>query len=155
MEKIGSDGGFFLKKRKMEDRTRSYLALGGMSINSRESISNIAVRWLTHSQHGRRNCMHHTYLRFYGDIPDAKDTISWLVNNLWLSPICSWCTEKYSRLGDPFENSDFVLDESMWIFLSMEISFWESEMSSRKSQKQFFQSWIQFHLWISFTISGW
>lgn len=155
MEKIGSDGGFFLKKRKMEDRTRSYLALGGMSINSRESISNIAVRWLTHSQHGRRNCMHHTYLRFYGDIPDAKDTISWLVNNLWLSPICSWCTEKYSRLGDPFENSDFVLDESMWIFLSIEISFWESEMSSRKSQKQFFQSWIQFHLWISFTISGW
>lgn len=155
MEKIGSDGGFFLKKRKMEDRTRSYLALGGMSINSRESISNIAVRWLTHSQHGRRNCMHHTYLRFYGDIPDAKDTISWLVNNLWLSPICSWCTEKYSRLGDPFENSDFVLDESMWIFLSMEISFWENEMSSRKSQKQFFQSWIQFHLWISFTISGW
>lgn len=155
MEKIGSDGGFFLKKRKMEDRTRSYLALGGMSINSRESISNIAVRWLTHSQHGRRNCMHHTYLRFYGDIPDAKDTISWLVNNLWLSPICSWCTEKYSRLGDPFENSDFVLNESMWIFLSMEISFWESEMSSRKSQKQFFQSWIQFHLWISFTISGW
>lgn len=155
MEKIGSDGGFFLKKRKMEDRTRSYLALGGMSINSRESISNIAVRWLTHSQHGRRNCMHHTYLRFYGDIPDAKDTISWLVNNLWLSPICSWCTEKYSRLGDPFENSDFALDESMWIFLSMEISFWESEMSSRKSQKQFFQSWIQFHLWISFTISGW
>lgn len=155
MEKIGSDGGFFLKKRKMEDRTRSYLALRGMSINSRESISNIAVRWLTHSQHGRRNCMHHTYLRFYGDIPDAKDTISWLVNNLWLSPICSWCTEKYSRLGDPFENSDFVLDESMWIFLSMEISFWESEMSSRKSQKQFFQSWIQFHLWIFFTISGW
>lgn len=155
MEKIGSDGGFFLKKRKMEDRTRSYLALGGMSINSRESISNIAVRWLTHSQHGRRNCMHHTYLRFYGDIPDAKDTISWLVNNLWLSPICSWCTEKYSRLGDPFENSDFVLDESMWIFLSMEISFWESEMSSWKSQKQFFQYWIQFHLWISFTISGW
>lgn len=155
MEKIGSDGGFFLKKRKMKDRTRSYLALGGMSINSRESISNIAVRWLTHSQHGRRNCMHHTYLRFYGDIPDAKDTISWLVNNLWLSPICSWCTEKYSRLGDPFENSDFVLNESMWIFLSMEISFWESEMSSRKSQKQFFQSWIQFHLWISFTISGW
>lgn len=155
MEKIGSDGGFFLKKKKMEDRTRSYLALRGMSINSRESISNIAVRWLTHSQHGRRNCMHHTYLRFYGDIPDAKDTISWLVNNLWLSPICSWCTEKYSRLGDPFENSDFVLDESMWIFLSMEISFWESEMSSRKSQKQFFQYWIQFHLWISFTISGW
>lgn len=155
MEKIGSDGGFFLKKRKMEDRTRSYLALRGMSINSRESISNIAVRWLTHSQHGRRNCMHHTYLRFHGDIPDAKDTISWLVNNLWLSPICSWCTEKYSRLGDPFENSDFVLNESMWIFLSMEISFWESEMSSRKSQKQFFQSWIQFHLWISFTISGW
>lgn len=154
MEKIGSDGGFFLKKRKM-DRTRSYLALQGMSINSRESISNIAVRWLTHSQHGRRNCMHHTYLRFYGDIPDAKDTISWLVNNLWLSPICSWCTEKYSRLGDPFENSDFVLDESMWIFLSIEISFWGSEMSSRKSQKQFFQSWIQFHLWISFTISGW
>lgn len=155
MEKIGSDGGFFLKKRKMEDRMRSYLALGGMSINSRESISNIAVRWLTHSQHGRRNCMHHTYLRFYGDIPDAKDTISWLVNKLWLSPICSWCTEKYSRLGDPFENSDFVLDESMWIFLSMEISFWENEMSSRKSQKQFFQSWIQFHLWIFFTISGW
>lgn len=155
MEKIGSDGGFFLKKRKMEDRTRSYLALRGMSINSRESISNIAVRWLTHSQHGRRNCMHHTYLRFYGDIPDAKDTISWLVNKLWLSPICSWCTEKYSRLGDPFENSDFALDESMWIFLSMEIFFWESEMSSRKSQKQFFQSWIQFHLWISFTISGW
>ena len=49
----------------MEGRTLSYLALLGMSINSRESISNIAVRWLTHSHRGRRNCMHWTYQRFF------------------------------------------------------------------------------------------
>lgn len=41
-KEIGKTVGLF--PEKMEDRTRSYLALPGMSINSRESISNIAVR---------------------------------------------------------------------------------------------------------------